>query len=261
MGFSLQCFSCCRTQAPGTWASAAVAHGALERGLSSCVTEAQLRYGACSLLTRDGTRGRFPSTALLGKSQEQLWFQWFCIFFFFILHGFPYLYCFIHSTLGLLSFSRFLRQKLRSFILVSFLFFPIQFSLVAQSCPTLCDPMDCSTPASLSVTSSWSLLRLSLSPCSLSPWCHPTISSSIVPFSSHLQSFPASGSFPMRWFLESGGQSIVVTASASVFLMNIQDWFPLGWTGWISLQSKGLSRVDSNTTVQKHKFFGTQLSL
>ena len=133
---------------------------ALERGLSSCVTQAQLRYGACSLLTREGTMGRFPSTALPGKSQEQLWFQWFCIFFFFILHGFPYLYCFIHSTLGLLSFSRFLRQKLRSFILVSFLFFPIQFSLVAQSCPTLCDPMDCSTPASLSVTSSWSLLRL-----------------------------------------------------------------------------------------------------
>ena len=96
-------------------------------------------------------------------------------------------------------------------------------------------------------------------PCPLSQWCHPTISSSLVPFSSHLQSFPASGSFPMSQFFTSGGQSIGV--SASVHPMNIQDWFPLGWTGWISLMSKGLSRVFSNTTVQKHQFFGTQLSL
>ena len=95
----------------------------------------------------------------------------------------------------------------------------------------------------------------------LSQWCHPTISSSVVPFSSCLQSFPASGSFPMSQFFESGGQSIGVSSSASVLPMNIQDWFPLGWTGWISLQSKGLSRVFSNTTVQKHQFFGTQLSL
>ena len=92
-------------------------------------------------------------------------------------------------------------------------------------------------------------------------WCHPTISSSVVPFSSHLQSFPASGSFPMSQFFASGGQGIGVSASASVLPMNIQDWFPIGWTGWISLQSKGLSRVFSNTTVQKHQFFGTQLSL
>ena len=90
-------------------------------------------------------------------------------------------------------------------------------------------------------------------------WCHPTISSSIVPFSSHLQSFPASGSFPVSQFFAPGGQSI--GASASVLPMNIQDWFPLGWTGWISLQSKGLSRVFSNTTVQKHQFFSSQLSL
>ena len=80
-------------------------------------------------------------------------------------------------------------------------------------------------------------------------WCHPTISSSVAPISSHLQSFPASGSFPMSQFFASGGQSIGVLASASVFPMNIQDWFPLGLTGWISLQSKGLSRVFSNTTV------------
>ena len=97
--------------------------------------------------------------------------------------------------------------------------------------------------------------------CPLSQWCHPTISSSVVPFSSHLQSFPASGAFQMSQFFPSGGQSIGVWASASVLPMNIQDWFPLGWTGWISLQSNGLSRVFSNTIVQKHQFFGTQLSL
>ena len=97
--------------------------------------------------------------------------------------------------------------------------------------------------------------------CPLSRWCHPTISSSVVPFSSHLQSFPASESFQISHFFSSGGQSIGASASASVLPMNIQDWFPLGWTGWISLQSKGLSRVFSNTTVQKHQFFSTQLSL
>ena len=88
--------------------------------------------------------------------------------------------------------------------------------------------------------------------CPLSQWCRPTISSSMVPFSSHLQSFPASGSFYMSQFFASGGQSIGISASASVLPMNIQDWSPLGWTGCISLQSKGLSRVFSNTTVQKH---------
>ena len=92
--------------------------------------------------------------------------------------------------------------------------------------------------------------------CPLSRWCHPAISSSVVPFSC-LQSFPASGSFQMSQFFASGGQSIEVSASTSVLPMNTQDWFPIGWTGWISLQSKGLSRVYSNTTVQKHQFFGT----
>ena len=94
----------------------------------------------------------------------------------------------------------------------------------------------------------------------LSRWCHPTISSSVVPFSSRLQSFPASGSFQMSQLLASGGQSTGVSASASVLPMIIPDWSPLGWTGWISLQSKGLSRVFANTTVQKHPFFSTQLS-
>ena len=133
----------------------------------------------------------------------------------------------------------------------------IQFSSVTQSCPTLCDPPElqharppCPSPNSKVYTNS----------CPLSWWCHPTISSSVVPYS-HLHSFPASGSFQMSQFFTSGGQSIGVSASTSVLPMNTQDWFPLGWTGWISLQSKGLSRVFSNTTVQKHQFFGAQLSL
>ena len=91
--------------------------------------------------------------------------------------------------------------------------------------------------------------------CPLSQWCDPTVSSSVVPFSSCPQSFPASGSFQMSQLFASGGQSIGVSASASVLPMNIQDWSPLGWTGWISLQSKGLSRVFSNTIVQKKKSF------
>ena len=102
--------------------------------------------------------------------------------------------------------------------------------------------------------------RVYLNSCPLSQWCHPTTSSSIVPFSSHLQSFPASGSFQMSQFFESSGQSFGVSVSASVLPMNIQDWSPLGWTGWVSGQSKGLSRVFSNTTVQKHHFFTAQLS-
>ena len=97
--------------------------------------------------------------------------------------------------------------------------------------------------------------------CPLSRWCHPTISSSVVPFSSCLQSFPASGSFPRSHFFASGGQSIRVSASVSVLPMNIQDWFSFRRTGLISFQSKGLSRVFSNTTTQKHQFFGAHLSL
>ena len=97
--------------------------------------------------------------------------------------------------------------------------------------------------------------------CILSRWCHPTILSSIVPFSSHLQSFPASGSFPMSQFFTSGGQSTAVSASALVLPMNIQDWFPLGLTGWISSLSKGLSRLFSNTTVQKASILQHPLSL
>ena len=97
--------------------------------------------------------------------------------------------------------------------------------------------------------------------CPLSWWSHSAVSSSVIFFSSCLQSFPASGSFPMSQFFTSHSQSIGVSASASVLPMNIQDWFPLGWTSWISLQSKELSRVSSKTTVQKHQFFSAQLSL
>ena len=103
--------------------------------------------------------------------------------------------------------------------------------------------------------------RVCSNSCPLSQWCHPTISSSIIPFSSCPQSFPASGSFTMRQLFTSGVQSIGASASASVLPMNIQDWFPLGLTGLISLESKELSRTFSNTTVQKHQFFRAQPSL
>ena len=135
---------------------------------------------------------------------------------------------------------------------LNFLFFPAQFSRSVRSNSLrphgLQHPrLPCPSPTP----------RVGSNSCPSSRWCHPTISSSVVPFPSCLQSFPASGSFPMSQLFTSGGQSIGVSASTSVLPMNIQDWFPLGWTGWISLQSKGLSRVFSNTTVQKHQFFST----
>ena len=128
---------------------------------------------------------------------------------------------------------------------------------VAQPCPTLRPHESQHTrPPCLSPTP-----RVCSNSCPLSQWCHPTIASSVVPFSSCLQSFPASGSFPVSQFFASGGPRIRASASASGLPMNIQDWFPLGWTGLISLLSKGLSRVFSNTTVWKHQFFSTQPSL
>ena len=156
----------------------------------------------------------------------------------------------------------------------------VQFSSVAQLCLTLCDPMDCSTPGLpihhqlLELTQihvHWVEPRspvleadtLTSEPpgkpiCPLSQWCHPTISSSVIRFSSRFQSFPALAYFQMSLLFTSGGQSIEFSTSPSVLPMNIQDG-SLGRTGWISLQSKGFSRVFSNTTVQKHQFFGTQL--
>ena len=124
----------------------------------------------------------------------------------------------------------------------------------AKSCPTRCNPMDCSTPGFPVLHH----LPVCSNSCPLSRWCHPTISSSVSLFSSCLQSFPASGSFPVSRLFTSGGQSIGASASASVLPINIRDWFPLGLAGLISLLSKGLWRVFSNTTVQKHQFFGAQ---
>ena len=125
----------------------------------------------------------------------------------------------------------------------------IQFRSVAQSCRT---PRDLHGLQHARLPCPSTTPRADSNSCPSHQWCHPTISSSVVPFSSRLQSLPASGPFPMSWFFTSGGQSIGVSASASVLPMNIQDWFPSGWTGWISLQFKGLSRVFSNITFQKH---------
>ena len=126
-----------------------------------------------------------------------------------------------------------------------------QFSSVAQLCLTLCNPMNCSMPG---LPVHHQLPESTQTHVHWVGWCHPTISSSVIPFSSCPQSFPASGSFPMSQLFTSGGQSIGVSALASILPMNIQDWFPLGWTGWISLQSEELSRVFSNTTVQEHQW-------
>ena len=133
----------------------------------------------------------------------------------------------------------------------------IQLSSVAQSCLTVWTHRlqytshPCPSPAP----------RIYSNSCPSSQWYHPTLSFSIDPFSSCLQSFPALRSFPISQFFTSGGRSIRSSSSTSVLPMNVQDWFPWGWTGWISLQSKGLSRVFSNTTIQKHQFFSAQLSL
>ena len=127
------------------------------------------------------------------------------------------------------------------------------FSSVQLSCPVVSNSLRPHEPQHARPPCPSPTARVYPNPCPLSLWCHPTISSSVVPFSSCPQSFPASGSFPMSQ--SSSGQSIGVSASTSVLPMNTQDWSPLGWTGWISLQSKGLSRVFSNQTVQKHQFF------
>ena len=133
----------------------------------------------------------------------------------------------------------------------------VQFSSVAQSCLTLCDPMDCSTPGLPVHHQLPEFIQTHVH------WVGDAIQPSppVIPFSSCLQSFPASGSFPVSQFIIPGSQSIGVSASAWVFPMNIQDWFPLRWTIWISLQSKGLLRVFSNTTVQNHQFVGALTSM
>ena len=131
-----------------------------------------------------------------------------------------------------------------------------QFSSVTQSCLTVCDLWTVAYQASLSITNSWAYWN------SYPPgrWCHPITSSSVIPFSSHLQSFTKSGSFPMSQHFAWGGQSTGVSALASFLPKKSQVWSPSEWTGWISLQSKGLSSIFSNTTVQKHQFFSAQPS-
>ena len=137
----------------------------------------------------------------------------------------------------------------------------LQFSSVAQSCLTLCDPINRSTLGLTGVLPGPSQTPgVYTNSCPSSWWRHPAISSSVVPFSSCPQSLPASGSFPMSQLFSWGGQSIGVSTSASVLPMNTRDWSPLRRTGWISLQSKGLSWGVSNTIVQKHQFFGAQHS-
>ena len=142
-----------------------------------------------------------------------------------------------------------------------FISFPVirsdQIRSVAQSCPTLCDPMKHSTPG---LPVHHQLPEFTQTQRPSSQWCHPAISSSVVPFSSYLQSLPASESFPMSQLFAWGGQNTGVSALASFLPKKSQGWSPAEWTGWISLQSKGLSRVFSNTTVPKHQFFGAQLS-
>ena len=145
---------------------------------------------------------------------------------------------------------------------VAYIYNGIFSSVQLLSCVQLFSiPWTAACQASLSITNSQNLLMSMSNSCPSSWWCHSIISSSLVPFSSCLQSFQASGSFPMSWFFPPGGQGIGVPASAWVLPMNIQHWFPLGLIGWTSLQSKGLSRVSSITSVQKHQSFSIQLSL
>ena len=144
-----------------------------------------------------------------------------------------------------MSFRVFLKSRIQSRIICCMLV--IQSSHSVMSDPFQSYGLEHARPPCSSPTP-----RVYSNSCPLNWWCHPTIASSVIPFSSCLKSFPASESFSISQFLASGSQSTGVSASASVFPMNIQDWFPLGWTGWISLLSKGLSRVFSNTTVRKH---------
>ena len=131
----------------------------------------------------------------------------------------------------------------------------VQFSSVMSDSLRPCEPQHARPPCPSPT------LRAHPNPSPLSRWCHPTISSSVIPFPSCLQSFPASGSFQMGQLFTSGGQSTGVSASTSVLPINTQDWSPLGWTGLISLKPKGFSRVFSNTIVQQHQFFSIQLAL
>ena len=176
--------------------------------------------------------------------------------FYGFLAGFRAVYPVFNNVLW--NFHKVIRNLILEFHIYGVFGVSVQFSSVTQSCPTLCDPMNRSTPG-LPVyhqLPEFTQTHFHL----VGDAIHPAISSSVVPFSSCPQSLPAAESFPMSQLFAWGGRSTGVSALASVLPMNTQDWSPLGWTGWISLQSKGLSIVFSNTTVQKHQFFGTQLS-
>ena len=174
------------------------------------------------------------------------------LFFFFTLnlHTWDFSYSLPLSILSL-PFSFYLVFSLK------FSSLSLQFSWAAQLCPTLCDPMNRSTPG---LPVHHQLPKFSQTHAHWVGDCHPAISSFVVTFSSCPQSLPVSGSFPISQLFSWGGQSTGVSASASVLPVNTQDLSPLGWTGWTSLQSKGLSRVFSNTTAQEHQFFSIQLS-
>ena len=150
--------------------------------------------------------------------------------------------------------------KMLSMLVITFLHYMLQFSSVQFSCSVLSDSLWPQEPQQARPPCPSSTAGVYPNSHPSSQQCHTAISSSVFPFSSSPQSLPASESFPMGQLFAWGGQSTGVSASTSVLPMNPQDWSPLGWTGWISLWSKGLSRVFSNTTVQKHQFFSTQLS-
>ena len=177
------------------------------------------------------------------------WWSWFQL----VLHpAWHFMWCILH----IIYINRVITYSLVVLLSQFWTSRSVQFSSVAIVCDSLWPhELQRARPPCPSPTP-----RVHQNSCPLCRWCHPTISSSVVPFCSCLQSFPASGSFTMSQLFASGGQSIGFSALTSVLPMNTQDYSPLGWTGWISLQSKGLSRVFSNTTVQKHQFFGTQLS-
>ena len=164
----------------------------------------------------------------------------------------PCLLCLLRWQVGSFTISTTWEAPLYAYVALNYICFVQLLSHVWL----FATPWTAACQASLSITNSWSFSNS----CPLSQWGHPTILSSVIPFSSCLQSFQVSGSFLMGQLFTSGGQSIGVSASASVLPMDIQDWFPLGLTGWISLKSKGLSRVFFSTTVQNHQFFGAQLS-
>ena len=193
-------------------------------------------YISCSLsqLLRGGAgKSLFPRWCSI-QSSRCLWWKMFS--------ANSQVICTLNRSLLVYYFSYFLIMGQ-----ISFFFFAFQFSSVQSlSCVQLfATPWITARQASLSITNSRSLFK----PMSISWWCHPAISSSVIPFSSCPQSLPASGSFPMSQLFTWGGQSIGVSASASVLPVNTQDWSPVGWTGWISLQPKGLSRVFSRATV------------